>query len=217
MVAGSAPATVGLREQRKREVRGRISDAAVALFAERGCEPVTVEEICERAEVARKTFYNDYPNKQELVNALCDALLLDDTFNRIELALERFQTTADRLSHYFDGLADTMQAASDLERELILQSVYAVSRNTEESGRKLSDLNACFLRVFREGQERGDVGRAFSADFLADMTVGALNGITLNWVHDRHYPIARRLQDLSRMITRYVIADRGPLGRPSPP
>ncbi len=60
------------------------------------------------------------------------------------------------------------------------------------------------------------MGRAFSAGFLADMIVGALNGITLNWVHDRHYPIAR-LQDLSRMITRYVIARRGPLGRPSPP
>lgn len=212
----AAPVTVGLREQRKREVRGRIHGAAIALFAERGCETVTVEEICVRAAVARKTFYNYYPNKQELINALCEHLLLDDTFNRIGLAMARCRSTAGRLCDYFDGLADKMQAASELERELILQSLYAVARDSADSGRQLRALNACFLRVFSEGQRQGDVSLAFSAGYLAEMTVGALNGITLNWVHDRDYPIAPRLQELSRMITRCVIVDDDQAGQPPP-
>ncbi len=49
------------RERRKREVRGRILAAAVGLFDERGFGATKVAEICERADVAHKTFFNHFP------------------------------------------------------------------------------------------------------------------------------------------------------------
>jgi AcrR family transcriptional regulator len=194
------------REKRKQEIRGRIVDAAVELFSKNGCDPVTVEEICEHADVARKTFYNYYPNKQELLNWLSDNLLLNETFNNLELAMERHKKTADRLSYYFDVVASNLSQASELERELILQSIYAISSNTEESGLKLARLNESFSHIFYEGQEQGDVTKEFSPEFLAEMTVGALNGITLNWVHNRSYPILDRIQDLSSSLKKYLVS-----------
>jgi len=204
-MAKTPPAGLSLREKRKQEVRSRINDAAIELFARHGCDAVTVEEICELADVARKTFYNYYQNKNELLNDLSDSLLLNETLNRIDMAMERHQGTADRLHFYFKLVAESMQSASDLERELILQSVLAISNNVEESGKKLSELNNYFSRIFTEGQEQGDVSKEFSADFLADMTVGALNGMTLNWVHNREYPVVERLQDLSKMLRCYLL------------
>ena len=90
-------ASLSRREQRKMEVRGRINEAALALFSAKGVELTTVEEICESAEVARKTFYNYYSSKQDLIRELSDSMLYDETSNVIELALEKYDSTRERV------------------------------------------------------------------------------------------------------------------------
>lgn len=58
---------VGLREQKKAETRRRIERTALALFAERGFEAVTVNEIAEAAQVAKVTLFAYFPTKESLV------------------------------------------------------------------------------------------------------------------------------------------------------
>src|SRR5258705_6896281 len=57
----------GLRERKKRDARAAISQAAVALFAERGFDAVTVAEVAEAAGVSAKTVFNYFPVKEDLV------------------------------------------------------------------------------------------------------------------------------------------------------
>jgi len=56
----------GRRERRARETRRNILLAAGELFAERGLDAVTVDEIANRADVARATFFNYFPSKESL-------------------------------------------------------------------------------------------------------------------------------------------------------
>ena len=58
---------VGLREWKKRETRKAIAEAALALFAQRGFESVTVAEVASAAHVSEKTVFNYFPTKEELV------------------------------------------------------------------------------------------------------------------------------------------------------
>ncbi|OLT30594.1 hypothetical protein BJF83_07650 [Nocardiopsis sp. CNR-923] len=61
------PRAESLRERKQRRTREAIIEAAHALFAERGFDRVTVNDIAERAEVGRATFFRYFGDKQEVV------------------------------------------------------------------------------------------------------------------------------------------------------
>jgi AcrR family transcriptional regulator len=61
--------SLSLIERKQRAARGRIIDAADALFAERGFGSVSVTDIAERAEVGRTTFFRYFGDKTEVVFA----------------------------------------------------------------------------------------------------------------------------------------------------
>ena len=56
----------GLRERKRRETRLRIEDCATELILDRGFHDVTLEEICEKAGISRRTFFNYFNSKDEV-------------------------------------------------------------------------------------------------------------------------------------------------------
>ena len=91
---------MGLRAKKQAQVRQAIFEAAMALFAAKGFEATTMEEIAERAEVSRATVFNHFGTKegvlrhygQQLSAALLDrAALLEpeqSPLERLRLLLE---------------------------------------------------------------------------------------------------------------------------------
>jgi AcrR family transcriptional regulator len=57
----------GLRHSKKAATRLMISNVATRLFVERGFENVSVDEIAREADVSRKTVFNYFPRKEDLV------------------------------------------------------------------------------------------------------------------------------------------------------
>src|SRR6202451_2425383 len=54
--------------------RGRLMQAAFALYGERGFEQTTVAEIAERAGLTERTFFRHFADKREVLFAGADAL-----------------------------------------------------------------------------------------------------------------------------------------------
>ncbi|MGB6520811.1 MAG: helix-turn-helix domain-containing protein, partial [Candidatus Cybelea sp.] len=51
----------------KPDARGRLAEAALELYSERGFSNVTVAEIAERAELTERTFFRHFADKREVL------------------------------------------------------------------------------------------------------------------------------------------------------
>jgi AcrR family transcriptional regulator len=94
--AGRTPVVVS-------SARERILDAAYDLFARRGIRDVGVDEVIQRAGVAKATLYRHFPSKDDLVLAFLDLREQRWTRDYVEAEAERRGATAeDRLFAIFD-------------------------------------------------------------------------------------------------------------------
>ncbi|AUG80609.1 TetR family transcriptional regulator [Kitasatospora sp. MMS16-BH015] len=63
----SAAPAMGRRERNKQKVQERLYDSALGLITERGYDGTSIEDIAERADVARGTFFNYFQRKEDLI------------------------------------------------------------------------------------------------------------------------------------------------------
>ena len=61
---------ISKREQNKRDTNDRLLSAARILFSAQGFASTTVDDIAERAEVSRATFFNYFQGKDSVLEAL---------------------------------------------------------------------------------------------------------------------------------------------------
>ncbi|MDL2399139.1 TetR family transcriptional regulator [Rhizobium mayense] len=63
----------GRRERKRRQTRERIEAVALTLFLERGFDGTTIEDITEAADVSKRSFFDYFPSKEEVVFAWQDS------------------------------------------------------------------------------------------------------------------------------------------------
>jgi AcrR family transcriptional regulator len=186
------------RERRKQEVRERIITAALELFDQHGFEATKVSDICEAADVVNKTFFNHFPTKQHLLREVAEqqlAVLFDD----IRATRERPGTTRERLVWFFERLADNVDTAGPMRRELITELVHAahgMGKGSEQS--RL--LHAAFAALVRDGRTAGDVSDAHALITQAELVLGTFYALILSWAHDETYSLRRRALAAARLL-----------------
>lgn len=170
-------------DRRKREVRERILDAAFELFLSRGIDATKIDDICERADVANRTFFNHFATRQDMVQALAEKRLV----NLREVLLNRTQEAVpDQLVEFFDKIAAVLVESSDAYRSMIGAMLVTTMGAGTERGFGMHD---AFFELIKDGVARGEVSATHDPQILADIIVGALLVGIVNWTIDRSYAL----------------------------
>ena len=91
---------IEIGEERRARTRQRLMEAAYRLFAERGAEAPTIDDVIAEAAVARGTFYNHFKTRDELFRAVASDIA--DAINTlIAQALDPVTDPARRLALAF--------------------------------------------------------------------------------------------------------------------
>ncbi len=176
------------RERRKREVHDRILRAAVELFEKQGPRETKIDHICERADVAQKTFFNHFATKQHLVSELASSFM-DTLFVTIDELGSEAESAGDRLRLFFRRVADRCDEAGPMHRELILEVIRVayLHHDDAEQARVLHDAFRKFLE-----DNRSELRPGYDIEVLTEMVVGAYYVLMLNWVSLDNYPLHER-------------------------
>ncbi|WP_248924741.1 TetR/AcrR family transcriptional regulator [Paenibacillus hamazuiensis] len=108
------------RESRKRDTKEKIVRHAIRLFKEKGYDNVTVDEITQICGIAKGTFFNYFPKKENVL------LHLVDSYGELmkEIVLKhREERLQDRLMNIFRELLHIYLRHADLLRLTLIETI----------------------------------------------------------------------------------------------
>jgi AcrR family transcriptional regulator len=186
------------RARRKLEIRGRIVEAARELFRKQGFAATRVVEICERADVAEKTFFNYFPTKQDVLATLA-ASAVEELLLSIEVARKKGRTTTERIEIFFAALANTMATAGPPQKELVAAIVQIVHASGEPSAdaRKLHDAVGALVA---DGLEAREVTTRHDPETLTEMIIGAYYVLIFNFVNLEGFAVRKQAESVARFL-----------------
>ena len=135
-LAGSKKKT----DARVRRTRDALGDALVALMQEKAFETITVQDVLDRAQISRSTFYSHYSDKDDLL--MSDA---EEFFEAISTALSEHGDKSERVfpvTEFFTHLSDVQPFFKALVKSGKFQENMELARGHFARGieRRLSEL-----------------------------------------------------------------------------
>lgn len=165
-------------DSRAVRTRGELASALIALMHEKGFDDISVQEICERAQVGRSTFYAHFQDKNELFirhtvafgRALGEQLVWDEALGSYRFPASRLFEHVRQMKPLFDSLARARKT------EFIMK----VWHNN------IAEVFEQRVLAVRGGESKA---ATLPAAILAQQLAGTLMTLMVWWT-DHHYPFA---------------------------
>ena len=198
------------RARKKEETKERIFQAALELFRQRGVAATTVEEICDRADVAKGTFFNYFPRK-EAVFAFLTEQWQAEAAERASAILAEPGPARDRLIDLFVEFARFYEEERELAGHMVQE--WGRQRRTpdDEIGRRW---NALGEEVVRRLQETGEIRADIDPGRAHELMESVYHGTVALYVAAPTPPFPLREELRSRLtLVMEGLAPRVPGGR----
>lgn len=188
-------------DRRSRRTRERLQKALIELIGERGYNAITIQEIADRADLGRSTFYAHYSTKDDLFMSCHEAIVGE--FRPVELhphplsreellALQATPELESAYRHLADSRARLNAIFQGREGPLILRRMRDSSAQEIEA-----NLRAAFA----------DVESTIPFDVLANYLAGAQIALAQWWLGRRRPHTAQDLARAFHLLRRAAIRD----------
>ncbi len=164
--------TIGRRGRKKRATAHRIFRSAIELMQQDGFHGVSIEQICERADVARATFFQHFANKAALMGMFTDVVcqrIDKDTAMDALPAQEQLRRVADHLQHLTDELG---AVAPEMLSAFISEPGCEFAIDDPNTG-----VARLILGIVQKGQADGTFAAQWSSEDVAISIVASWVGV----------------------------------------
>lgn len=173
---------LGRRERKKEETRQAILAASSELFKEKGYEATSVDEIVNRADIVKGTFYYHFESKEQvLVNLRFDAIAR--AMEQAEKALETGNAIIS-LGILASHMAKWSEDNPELAKVFYAKAPALVSSLNSSGPRPSAPLALKISEMVRHGQADGLIRADLPAINLAEMFMFMLFHAQMAWVAD---------------------------------
>jgi AcrR family transcriptional regulator len=166
------------RERRKADNRQRIRQAALDLFACRGLDATTVEQITAAADVAKGTFFNYYRSKEAVL-----AEAYHDAFHGVlaDVAESRAESFRECVTELYGALAESVR-----DRRSFVIAVFRETLADDEAVRRLEGdagprLRAVLRAFVDAGQRSNELRPELDPELVAEMLMGMWTAVLFAW------------------------------------
>ena len=187
-------------ELRRQEFEQRIVNAAIELFGEHGVEETSVVSIIEKAGIAYKTFFNHFPNKENLIFHIAN---IYSSYSDLifEESLKMPLCGADRIEHSLVTIASEITSLDPSEatvfRRILVRANLGPEQSKEEQNVKLYH---AIWNILIDARDKGELQEALSPDIYTEMIVGLFIAGIFSWANQEGYPLVQRMQRTAAFI-----------------
>jgi len=169
---------IGRRERRAAETRLKLLCCALQLFAERGFQNVTVEDITESADVGKGTFFNYFASKDHVLSVMAE-IQLGKIREAVEAAEAGKRSIRSVIHDLFTKACETPGRSPELARAVL--TAFLSSTIRDQLSQSMVDGRKMVIRVLELGQERGEVNPKLKTEQMAVQLQQSFIGTMLLW------------------------------------
>ncbi|GAA3176181.1 MULTISPECIES: TetR/AcrR family transcriptional regulator [Streptomyces] len=212
---GTAPAA-GSRAARRESTRRKLFEAAVTLIAEQGFSATTVDEIAERAGVAKGTVYYNFTSK----NVLFEELLRDG----IELLAASLRRAADEVTArggtHIDAVDAMIRAGLEFIAgapsltQLYVAELWRTNRSWRATLRSVRGRAMAVVEsVLRDAVDAGELSEEIDVPLTSSALIGMVLVAALDW---QSFQPHRTVEDVHASLSRLLQGRIGGTAAPAP-
>ncbi|AJQ58872.1 TetR/AcrR family transcriptional regulator [Bacillus thuringiensis] len=152
-----------LRETRKKELKELIFLKAIQLFQERGYENVTVQDITTACGIAKGTFFNYFPKKENILLFLGDSQI--DLWNESLKTYKNMEHPKEKIKLVLGDLLDRFTGHGDFMKHAvfeIIKSNYLV----ENELKSIQQLQEGLSSIITEAKEAGTLNSQWDVNII---------------------------------------------------
>jgi len=184
-------------EQRRERNRAALLEAAIELFQQQGIRATKLEEICDRADVSARTFFNHFETREHLYRAIARQRA-EQMASLMELPEDDPQPVGEQLSRLFAAMGAYL-AARPAYRELVSEML-SLRPDADAESARTGVIGRAVLAFVQRGVARGEITRRHRPEVLADLLLGAVTTTLTHWCAAEDYDLEDALGQAARAL-----------------
>jgi AcrR family transcriptional regulator len=169
------------RERKKEETRERIFTEAIRLFRKKGFDHTTIDEITERADVAKGTFFNYFPRKEAVLGFL-SLKQLEEVEANAEAIFSSPKPAREKLLDIYLRAASAYETDREMSRYVmneLMSRAFDVTEDTSHGSR----WNALIHRALELGRTSDELRTDVDLMRASEILTGTYYATVYTWVN----------------------------------